>query len=57
MKVRRLFETYSLWAFLVALILVLAVKTDFQFVRPENAAKKLRILGEAASISATIALR
>jgi ribose transport system permease protein len=38
MKLRRLFETYSLWAFLVGLILVLAVRTKFQFVRPENAA-------------------
>jgi len=38
MKLRKLIETYSLWAFLVVLIIVLAIKTDFAFVRPENAA-------------------
>ena len=38
MKLRRLVETYSLWGFLIALILVLAFWTNFQFVRPENAA-------------------
>lgn len=37
MKLRRLIETHSLWAFLIALIVVLAVQTDFAFVRPENA--------------------
>jgi len=38
MKLRKLVETYSLWAFLVALILVLAFRTDFDFVQPQNAA-------------------
>jgi len=37
MKLRRLIETHSLWVFLIALIVVLAVQTDFAFVRPENA--------------------
>ncbi len=41
MKLRKLIETYSLWAFLVALILVLAFKTDFKFVAPANAANIL----------------
>lgn len=41
MKLRRLFETYSLWGFLVVLIVVLAIQTDFAFVRPENAANIL----------------
>ncbi len=41
MKLRKLIETYSLWAFLVALILVLAIKTDFKFVAPANAANIL----------------
>ncbi|MDP2896522.1 MAG: ABC transporter permease [bacterium] len=37
MKLRKLIETHSLWVFLIALIVVLAVQTDFAFVRPENA--------------------
>ncbi len=41
MKVRKLVETYSLWAFLVILIAVLAIETNFIFVRPENAANIL----------------
>jgi ribose transport system permease protein len=38
MNARKLIETYSLWAFLIVLIIVLAIKTDFAFVRPQNAA-------------------
>ncbi len=41
MKLRRLIETYSLWGFLLLLILVLAVRTNFSFVRPANAANIL----------------
>ena len=37
MKLRKLIETHNLWVFLIALIVVLAVQTDFAFVRPENA--------------------
>jgi ribose transport system permease protein len=38
LKLRKLVETHSLWGFLIVLILVLAIRTDFKFVRPENAA-------------------
>ncbi len=41
MKLRKLLETHSLWAFLIILILVLAIRTRFEFVRPENAANIL----------------
>lgn len=41
MKLRKLIETHSLWGFLVALIIILAIRTDFAFVRPENAANIL----------------
>jgi len=40
-KLRKFFETYILWAFVVVVIVVLAVLTDFRFVRPENAANIL----------------
>lgn len=41
MKLRKLIETHSLWGFLIALIIILAIRTDFAFVRPENAANIL----------------